>query len=215
MRDDARTAARLAAALNAAGLCFAAGGMWPGAPGVPLEARLEFLAVAPLGWTLGWGVWMLAALSVVVLFVHLARAVRGPAGLLGLALVAMGAAVDLLCDVVQLAVVPQVAAAALADPGARALFLALDRGLWAGGVVVACGLYCLGVAVVTRGLSRDDRAPWPLRAAALCTLVGCAVWIAAELLLARAVLPAATAVTVGAFMTWAVLVPSALEVRPP
>lgn len=206
-----RAAAWLAAGLNAAGLCFAVAGMRPGAPGAPLEARLQFLAAAPLGWTLGWGVWMLAALAVVVFFTHLARAVRGQAGLLGLALVAMGAAVDLLCDVVQLTVIPQVAAAALTDPGGRALFLALDRGLWAGGVVVACGLYCLGVAVVTQGLARDDLAPKPLRAASLCTLLGGAVWIAAELLLARAVLPAATAVTVGAFMVWALLVPRALE----
>lgn len=208
-----RAAACLAAGLNAAGLCFAVLGMRPGAPGAPLDDRLEFLARAPLGWTLGWGVWMLAALSVVVLFVHLARAVRGPAGVLGLVLVAMGAAVDLLCDVVQLTVIPQLAAAALADRGARTLWIALDRGLWAGGVVVACGLYCLGVAVITRGLAQDGRAPLVLRAASLSTLLGGAVWIVAELLLARALLPGATAVTVGAFMVWAVLVPSAVEVK--
>lgn len=206
-----RNTAWTTAALNALGLLMAVGAMWPGAPDAPRAARLQFLAARPLGWTLGWVTWMLAAVALVVFFSHLARALRRPWGLMALVLVAMGAAVDLLCDAVQVTVVPLAAGLALRDPGAGAPFDLVERAAWAGGVVVGCGLYCLGVGAATLGLARREAAPPLVRLAALSTLAGGAVWVGAEVAGARALLAPATAVTVLGFIAWAVAAPLALE----
>lgn len=197
MNDGLRRAAWVAACLNGLGLVCAVTGMRPGAPDEPLEARVEWVAARPFGWTVGWGVWMLAALAVVVLFAHLARAVRGRKGVLALVLVASGAAVDLTCDALQMTLLPDAAAS-----DDRQAFERLERTLWIGGVVVACGLYAVGTAVATVGLG--ERASRVVQAAAAVTVGGCAVWIVAELALARALLAPATGVSVGAFMVWAV-----------
>src|SRR5260370_6328896 len=51
--------------LHVAGLALAAVGMRPGTPLVPLPERLDYLAEAPLGWTLGWVSWMVCAVLLI------------------------------------------------------------------------------------------------------------------------------------------------------
>lgn len=203
-----RAAAYTTAGLNALGLVLAAGAMRPGAPMMPLDARVAFLASRPIGWTVGWGVWMLAAIALVVFFVLLARAVPGRSSRAGLVLVAIGAAVDLACDTAQMTLVPLVAAAH--EP---ARFAALDRACWAGGVIGGSGLYCLAVATLTIALARAGRAGPLVVASGALTLAFGAVWVGAEVVEARAFLEPATAATVGAFLLWAVAVPAGLTDR--
>jgi len=126
--------------------------------------------------------------------------------------VCMGATVDLVCDAVQVAVLPAVAAA---DPPPHLLFFAVDRLCWAGGVIVACGLYCLAVGVVTVGLHRAGRASPAVLAAGAATCLPGLAWVWAEIVQARAILEPATGVTVGAFVLWVLAVPAALRARAP
>jgi hypothetical protein len=174
--------------------------MRPGAPMMPLAERLPWLAARPLGWTLGWAVWILAAVALVTLFAMLLRPLPRSHGPLALALVAIGAAVDLTCDVLQMIVVPLVAAA-----DQPALFLALDRALWGGGVILGSGLYCAGMAVATHGLARRGRASRALVASCIACCGCCVVWVVAEVAHARAVLEPITGLTIGAFIVWALI----------
>lgn len=201
-----RRAALAAAALNALGLVCAVALMRPGAPMLPLDARRAWLAADPPGWTVGWSVWLLAALALVTLFAHLVAALPRGHGPLALALVSIGAAVDVTCDVLQMIVIP--IAAAAPDP---TTFVALDRALWAGGVILGSGLYCVAVAVATHGLARRGRASRALVAACVACGLGGLVWVVAELAHARAVLEPITGLTVGAFVVWALRLARDLE----
>src|SRR5262249_48566706 len=94
--------------LHGAGLGFATLGMRPGTPLAALPDRLASLARFPLGWSLGWGVWMLCALALVGFCAVLAYYLREPADLVRLALmvVTAGGAFDLFCDAVFVTVLP-------------------------------------------------------------------------------------------------------------
>jgi hypothetical protein len=155
-------------ALHALGLALAALGMRAGTSIVDLPSRMAFLARAPSGWTVGWAVWMLCALSLLAFFVVAAE--RLPAGVAraALALVSAGAAVDLFCDAAQAKVLPLLAS------GGAALFLAIERLLGVGGTVVANGLYALAALAVTWALR--DRAARAL--GFLCVASGAAMVVA-------------------------------------
>jgi hypothetical protein len=143
-------AAALTVVLHALGLALAVFGMREGTPLVGLAERMAHLAKAPLGWSVGWAVWMLCALSLVVFFHALAeRAQRASLARLCLSLVAVGAAVDLLCDTLFLVVLPEVAAA-----GSTSVFLAVERAAGAAGTIVANGLYAVAVLMMSYALGR-------------------------------------------------------------
>src|SRR5262249_15553366 len=99
-------------ALHGAGLGFAALGIRPGIPLAGLPERLSYLARFPLGWSIGWGVWMLCALALMGFCAVLAYHLREPADLIRLALMVViaGGAFDLFCDAVFVTVLPDVAA---------------------------------------------------------------------------------------------------------
>src|SRR5262245_46354146 len=118
--------------------------MRPGSPLVGLGERMAHLAARPPEWSLAWGVWMLCALALVA-FVHQAGARLGGASLAA-PLAAAGAGVDLLCDGVQMTVLPL---AASGGPEAALSFRAWERAAGVGGLVAANGLYSLAVLVVT------------------------------------------------------------------
>jgi hypothetical protein len=128
--------------LHLAGLVLGATAMRPGSIAEPLALRSAHLATHPLGWQVGWGVWMLSALTFVAFMEQVVR--RAPGALLALVLGAMGASVDLLCDAVQMLVLPL---AASSDG-----FLAWERAANAGGLVVANGLYSIAVLVAALAL---------------------------------------------------------------
>jgi len=142
--------------LHLLGLGLALLGMRSGTAVVPLAERTAYLAGRPLGWVVGWSVWALCALVLVgFLGTLLARAkTRAQALVRGLAVVlaGSGAAVDLLCDTLWIALIPR-----LALDADMSLFRAFERLLLLGGAVVANGLYSLAVLLVSLTL-REGRA---------------------------------------------------------
>src|SRR5512145_2570550 len=125
------TLAGVASLLHAAGLALAATAMLPGTVLADAEARTRWLAGRPLGWSIGWTVWIFCALSLVALLAALndrLRAGGSPAGNAGLALAAAGAGVDVFCDALWIGVLPELAA-----QGPDRVFLAAERALAVGG----------------------------------------------------------------------------------
>ena len=135
-------------AVHALALVLALGGLRPGSPLVVLPERQRYLAGYPLGWSLGWGSFMLCTFALVAFFAALANRLPEQAATAQLAvlLAAVGGGIDLFCDVLYITVLPPLAAA---DPPARETFLAIERVALAGGLIVANGLYALGTLLLT------------------------------------------------------------------
>src|SRR5438105_12869173 len=95
--------------MHVVGLALAAIGMAPGSPLVPLPERLEYLAEAPLGWTLGWISWMICAVLLVSFLAAVAARLGDEARLarLGLTIAVAGAAVDLASDCIFIVIFPK------------------------------------------------------------------------------------------------------------
>lgn len=146
--------------VHLAALVFALYGMRPGSPAVPLDERRAYLAEHPLGWSLGWGAWMLCAGLQVAFYAALTQHLptRLPAAFLAVALASAGAAVDLTCDVMWITVIPTLAAGGEA---ATPVFLALERFGLAVGLVVANGLYCIATLILTLCLRGRSGVGWP------------------------------------------------------
>ena len=139
----------MAAVLHAAGLVLAVTGMQPGTVLASPAARTAWMAARPPGWTAGWTVWIVCALSLVALLAALAdrRPGAGAWGGLAVALAAGGAAVDIFCDTLWITVLPELAA-----QGPDRVFLAAERALSIGGNVAANGLYSAAVLVMAHVL---------------------------------------------------------------
>lgn len=144
--------------VHVAALAFAALGMRPGTPAIPLAERMAFLATAPPGWTLGWGLWMGCAVANLAFIAALAsRAPRtAPLAALAVPLAVAGAAVDLIWDTVHIVVLPLLAAQG-AD--AADTFLAVERMAWAVGAIVANGFYSTATLLVTLALAAAGLIP--------------------------------------------------------
>src|SRR6185436_2487750 len=82
-------------------------------------------------------------------------------------------------DVVQIAVLPQLAAASMAGAAGRVSFLAWERLAFTGGATVANGLYTTAVLLMTWALRRsgDSGAAIPARSATRETWVVWATWV--------------------------------------
>jgi hypothetical protein len=136
--------------LHILGLVLALTHLRPGSPAVPLDDRLAYLAAHPLGWPIGWSVWMLCALALVAMLAALRpHAAHPDLAALAVTLGAAGAAIDLVCDVGQIVVLPDVAAWKPAQP---ALFVAWERWLGATGAIAANGLYSLAALAASFAL---------------------------------------------------------------
>jgi len=197
-------------ALHGAGLVLAVSGMRPGTPLVPLTERMNYLAGSPAGWTWGWGVWMLCSLLLMSYMVFLERLLPGPPPLARLAVVlaAAGMGADLLCDCIQIAVLPLVAAQ---GPSGTPLFLALERLAASGGLTVANGLYTAVVLLMTLCLRKIETVGWPARVAGYGTVVGGTVMAVAGLISSAALAAAATGPTILCYSVWTVLVARGLS----
>ncbi|HSS77874.1 MAG TPA: hypothetical protein VLV54_14165 [Thermoanaerobaculia bacterium] len=189
-------------ALHGLGVAVAWFGMRSGSIAAPLNERMAYIASRPAGWIGGWGLWMICALLLVafmaVLRGHLPA--PDPAADLALALSAAGMGVDLLCDVIQIQVLPLAAAA---GPGQITPFLLLERLAFTGGTTVANGLYTISVVLMTVGLRRSTPAT---RFAGWATGVSGAVMVLSGLVVSPALLLASTGPTIGFFSLWTVLV---------
>jgi len=191
-------------ALHAAGLAAAWFGLRPGsAVFAPLAERMAYLAHRPAAWVWGWGIWMLCALVLVAFMAALRRQLPGDplAGQLALAFSSAGMAVDLLCEVVQIQVLPVAAAAGPSQPD---LFRAFERLAFTGGVTVANGLYTIGILLMShclRGIART-----PARLAGWVTVISGLALAATGLDLWPALLQALTGLTIASYCLWTVLV---------
>jgi hypothetical protein len=190
-------------ALHALGLTMAWIGLRPGSTVVPLSERMAYLARQPPAWAWGWGVWMLCALVLVAYMAVLRRALPGNPVLADLALVftAAGMAVDLLCDVTQIQILPL---AAQSGPSQPAVFLAFERLVFTGGVTVANGLYIAGLLLMNLCLRSMARMP-TLLVGWISVVSGFAL-AAAGFVPSTLLLQAATGLTIGAYSVWTVLV---------
>ncbi len=147
-----RLVAALNIALHLAGLVAAFIGLRPGSPAVPLDDRMAYLASRPAAWALGWALWMLCALALLAFLAVLRGYAERPAlASLAVLLGGLGMSVDLLCEIGQITVLPDVASW---KPPQPAQFVAWERWLGAGGTVVANGLYSLAVVPATAALRR-------------------------------------------------------------
>jgi hypothetical protein len=197
-----------AAALHACGLALAVTAMQPGTVLASPAQRTAWLAARPLGWTLGWSVWILCALSLVALLTALnerlapARAV----GTVAVAIAAAGAAIDVFCDALWIAVMPELAAA-----GADRVFLAAERALSVGGTVAANGAYSAAVLVFARLLPAD----WGLsRFMGLVTAVAGVGLCAAGLAGHAYGVALFSGLTISAFIAWALTLARAPAAAP-
>lgn len=190
-------------ALHGAGLVFAWFALRPGSALAPLPERMAYLAGSPPGWVWGWGVWMLCALLLLAFMVVLRGMLPEGSALARLALLttATGMAVDLLCDVVQIQVLPLIAAA---GPSETTLFLAAERLAFSGGATAANGLYTTGVLLITVAL-RERISPLA-RLAGWGTVAAGYAMAAAGLLPSPELLAASTGPTIGFYSLWTVLV---------
>ena len=202
--------ASTAAVLHAAGLALAATAMQPGTILAGAEERTRWLAARPPGWSVGWSVWILCALSLVALLAALNErlALRGSLGTVAVGVAAAGAAVDILCDALWIGVVPELAA-----QGPDRLFLAAERALSVSGTVTANGLYSIAVGVFAALLPRD--AAWRLSrlmgaVTALAGLGLCAAGLSGH----AYALALFSGLTISAFIAWAIALALAVESAP-
>jgi hypothetical protein len=190
-------------ALHGVGLALAWWGMRPGSIAVPLADRLTYLADRPAGWTWGWGAWMVCTLLLVAFMAALRSRLPAPnpAADLALAFAAAGMGVDLLCDVIQIQVLPLLAAA---GPDHAALFLAFERLAFTGGATVANGLYTAGVALMT--VAARGAIGAPARWAGWATAFSGTALAIAGLIVSPLLIQASTGPTLGFYGLWTVLV---------
>jgi hypothetical protein len=198
-------------AVHVLALVFALFGMRPGTPAMALDERQAYLATYPPGWTLGWGVWLICALSQVAFYAELLRHLpeSGPLPGLAVTIAVAGVAVDVFCDTVWITVVPQ-----LARQGeqARFVFLAFERTAMSAGLVVANGFYVIAALILTLCLrDRPGLAPFTLAS-------GYGIFLFGMLLTATGFTPiqenrfcvflfeALTGPTIGCYCVWVVLV---------
>ena len=147
--------------LHVAGLVLALVGMRRGSPLFPLDERLAYLASHPPLWSWGWGVWMACALALVAFLAALHPYASRPAlSSLAVTLASVGMAVDLVCDVGQIVVLPDLAGWRPPQPAA---FVSWERWLGATGAIVANGLYSVAVVLMSFALrARLPRSVWAL-----------------------------------------------------
>lgn len=195
--------------LHGAGLALAVSGMRPGTPLVPLAERMAYLAGSPAGWSWGWGVWMLCSLLFTTYLVFLERLLPGPPLLARLAVVlaAAGMGADLLCDCIQIAVLPFAAAQ---GPSGTPIFLTLERFASTGGLTVANGLYTAGVLLMTLCLRRME-VGWATRLSGYGTVAGGTVMAVAGLIPSAVLAAVATGPTILFYSAWTVLVARGLS----
>jgi hypothetical protein len=203
-----RTIWRLALAnvvLHATGLGLAATVLRPGAVPPEAAARAAYMASHRTVWATGWSVWGACALAQVAFLAVLSEGrERGPgAGEARVALVLAtgGAAVDLTCDTLWAALVPDVAAA-----GPTLLFLTLERALSLAGQAVANGLYSVAVLLATVAVGNGRLGMNAVGLSGLLTFATGFGLVTAGAVGSLRLLPATSAATILCFMAWCVIV---------
>jgi hypothetical protein len=148
---------------------------------------------------------MLCALTFVGVFAALAMHVGSSRAWLAVIAAAAAAGIDLLCDTLQIVVLPALAAG---GPGVAPVFVAFERAAGAGGLVVANGLYT--VAVLIMAVVLRERTPPAARVFAFATVLGGALLVVAGFESDARLAAIATGPTIVAFLGWTIVVARAL-----
>jgi hypothetical protein len=190
-------------ALHIIGLIFVQLWIRPGTPLVSLSERSAYLAGHPLGWQLGWGIWMLCALCLMAFCAALAHQLPQHYTIANLAviIVCAGATIDIFCDAILLAALPLIASWGAAS---HQLLLLMERVTNLGGTIVANGFYAIAILLLTICMrARGDRA---------AQISGYATFIFGMLMVASGFtgvtlhLEIATGPTIISFCAWTLLV---------
>ncbi len=132
-----------------------------GIPPGDLLARREFVATHALAWGIGWGLWMLATLGLILFYMAWADTMEHKAwALLGIAMALGGGLVDWADETVWMFVAPSWAARASSDVFFANLYAVWDRAYIVLSVGLANLLYTIGgiilnaIAIRTRGFPK-------------------------------------------------------------
>lgn len=190
--------------LHAVGLAVSWFWLRPGSMLVPLAERTGYLASHGAVWGWGWAVWAVCAVALVAFNAALVEPLGERPFLPRLALVlsVAGMAVDLVCDAVQIWLLPGLDAP---------LFQAFERLAFAGGATVANGLYTASVALLNVRLSGQARGG-TLTAGWVTVAAGSAMAVSGVLDLPQ-LLQLATGPTIVGYSLWVVLVARDLEAK--
>jgi hypothetical protein len=142
-------AAAITCVLHLLALALAVTAIAPGSMAGDAPARAAYLASRPLGWTVGWSLWMASAIAFVLFLAAVARRRPSPETQLAVVVGMGAAAIDLATDTLQITVRPLLAA-----EGPTATFRAVEVALDSVGFVAANGLYSCAVLVSAWGLGR-------------------------------------------------------------
>jgi hypothetical protein len=133
-------------AIHVLGLIFALFGMRPGSPLVSVDDRIRYLSQHPLGWSLGWGVWMLCDLAVIAFLFQTARRLRNDLAWLAVGIILVGITVDLSCDSLFIVLLPHLAAN---QPVNEEIFLIAEKAINTISLVMGNGLITISTVVMT------------------------------------------------------------------
>jgi hypothetical protein len=199
-----RTVAWINVGLHVAGLVFAAAAMRPGTPAAPLLDRIRYLSARPLGWSVGWILWIACAVALVAFMMRLARAVPSSLSTAAATLAVLGAVIDVTCDVAYIVWLPAKAAGDVAG------FLDFEKHLGAASLTGANGLYSISVLVATLGLPATATLS---RGLGVMTLVSGLVLAGAGLTGDPYQVMAGTALTIPFFLAWSLAASSSPRPR--
>jgi hypothetical protein len=201
---DLTLLAWLIVGLHVIALALSAISIWPGSPLVPLPDRLTYLAGAPVGWALGWAVWMACAVALIAfLFAVSCRLGDSKLAQLGLTIAVVGAGFDLFCDMIFILIFPIVAARPGPD---HILFDTVAQITAIASFVIANGAYSLAVPLFTIALDTDLGLPRVTTAAGFGVGACGLVLTVAGVTEMPGLLTWATPLTIGIFCAWVVLV---------
>jgi hypothetical protein len=133
-------------ALHLLALAVAGASIAPGTMDPDPASRAAYLAMRPLGWTIGWILWMGSAITLVAFLAVLAERRPTPLRRLAVVFASAAAAVDLSADTLQITMRP-----ALAAGGATPAFLSAEIALDCVGFVAANGIYSCAVLLSSLG----------------------------------------------------------------
>lgn len=144
-----RLLAWLAIVLHVIGLFAALYGVRPGTAVFPVEDRMAWIQASHQRWQMAWGVWFLAALSFIAFLTAVIHRfeLRGTLTNLGLAIGVAAVTVDCFNDALQIVVLPGVSG--------KNAFLTLAHITSVGGIIMANGLYCIAVLLITVALGKS------------------------------------------------------------
>jgi hypothetical protein len=195
-------------AVHVVGLLFAAFGMRPGSSLAPFPERMQYLARHPLGWSAGWGVWMLCDFAVIAFVVQSARRLRNDWAHLAVGLILIGCSVDLACDCLFIVVLPDLA---VQEPVNAQIFLTVEKGTNTISLAVANGLITLSAAAMTAAICLGEKRTLPI------FLLGAAILVFGLLLSAAAFMSSpwltewATGPTILSYCVWCLVVAHRLD----